>query len=229
MSIQTIACLFVAMLSLAPSNARATELGTVGLYEVLEITFAGHVLSAKDTPRGRSILRHLSARKGKGGTSGDVFKVRFCPTKAGMWTLDSVESSDEKLRGQKQGDARTATESKQAGFWLIDTDSAGSRWYKKSNGRRPYIFGNTHYSFLSGHREGGKPSNNDIAAAVCANSEYFNKLRFALHGDRYPDPRVKPYSTTRAVQLTPAIIRTGRIQSGFIARTRRYERPAKWI
>ncbi len=186
----------------------ADELGMIGLYEVHEIDFAGPTVSAKETPardiRFAVTFQHESGApqvkvhgfwdgNGKGGASGDMFKVRFCPTKSGKWTLANVESSHETLRGQKQGDTLAASESKRAGFWLIDRESAGSRWYKRSNGSHPYIFGNTHYSFLSGYREGGEPSGNDIAADVRANAAYFKKLRFALHGDRYPDPRVKPY------------------------------------
>ena len=49
------------------------------------------------------------------------------------------------------------------------------------------------YSFLSGSYVNNQSSGNDIKRDIQGNAEYFRKLRFALHGDRYPNPNVKPY------------------------------------
>ena len=76
---------------------------------------------------------------------------------------------------------------------MVDPDSPGRRWYRRSDGSHQYIIGNTHYSFLSGYRDGDRPSGNDIAQDVARNAEYFKKLRFGLHGDRYPHPTEKPF------------------------------------
>jgi hypothetical protein len=63
----------------------------------------------------------------------------------------------------------------------------------RSDGSHQHIFGNTHYSFLSGYYTDNKPSGNDIAADVAGNAKYFKKLRFSLYGDRYPNPDEKPF------------------------------------
>jgi hypothetical protein len=79
------------------------------------------------------------------------------------------------------------------GFWIVDNNSPGRRWYMRSDGSHRYIVGNTHYTFLSGYYTDNKPSGNDIAADVAGNAKYFNKLRFSLYGDRYPNPNEKPF------------------------------------
>jgi hypothetical protein len=196
------------VLALVPACRRQPqELVSAGVYSVVELSFEGPRQGPADAPA-RDIdfwvrFRHESGSPeykirgfwdgdGQGGSEGNVFKVRFCPTEVGRWNLAEVHSSSD-LAGQLQGDYVTATAPANPGFWLVDTESAGQRWYRRSDGSHPYIFGNTHYSFLSGYKQGGQPSGNDIAADVRGNAEYFRKLRFALHGDRYPDPKVKPY------------------------------------
>ena len=78
------------------------EVGGVPVYSVAEITFQGPPQTAKDSPA-RDVhlevaFRHESGSPelsvqgffdgdGQGGIEGDVFKVRFCPTQAGKWTL----------------------------------------------------------------------------------------------------------------------------------------------
>ncbi len=192
-----------------PGRAGAgAEVGAGGVYSVVELSFKGPPQKAADAPA-RDIdfwvrFRHESGSPeykvhgfpdgdGRGGLAGDLFKVRFCPTKAGRWELVEVHSNAKELAGQKKGDHVTATPSKHLGFWTVDAESPGRRWYRRSDGAHPYILGNTHYSFLSGYRDGDRPSGNDIAADIKANAQYFKKLRFGLQGDHYPHPTEKPF------------------------------------
>jgi hypothetical protein len=184
------------------------ELGKGGVYSVVELSFAGPEQGPKDVPA-RDIdffvrFRHESGSPehkihgfwdgdGKGGTSGNVFKIRFCPTKTGRWDLVKVYSNHTRLYEQKQGHYVTAMPSDHPGFWIVDKQSPRERWYRRSDGSHPYIFGNTHYSFLSGYEPGDKPSGNDIAEDIAGNADYFKKLRFTLYGDRYPNPKEKPF------------------------------------
>ncbi|MBN1417331.1 MAG: sulfatase-like hydrolase/transferase, partial [Planctomycetes bacterium] len=187
----------------------ATEpLESAGVFEVIELPFEGPRQGPADAPSRdiafRVVFRHESGAPeyavhgfwdgdGRGGVEGNVFKVRFCPTAPGRWILSEVRSSVRELDGQKQGRHVAAVASAHPGFWIPDADSPGGRWYRRSDGSHPYIVGNTHYSFLSGMRDGGRPSGNEIAKDIARNAEYFAKLRFTLHGDRYPHPRVKPF------------------------------------
>jgi arylsulfatase A-like enzyme len=122
----------------------------------------------------------------------DEFRIRFCPTRRGQWDIIAVRSNVGELEGQHVGDHVTAMPSGHHGFWIADEQSAGRRWYRRSDGSHQYVFGNTHYSFLSGMRDTG-PSGNDIAADLAANAEYFRKVRFSLCSDRYPHPTEKPF------------------------------------
>ncbi len=190
------------------SQAFGDEIARGGPYRVAEITFEGPMQGPKDAPA-RDIdfwvrWRHESGSPeykihgfwdgdGKGGTSGNVFKVRFCLTKQGCWDMVEVYSNAEKLNRQKQGYQITAVASNDPGFWIADPQSPGSRWYMRSDGSHQYIFGSTHYSFLSGYYIDNKPSGNDIASDIAGNAKYFKKLRFSLYGDRYPNPDEKPF------------------------------------
>ncbi len=183
------------------------ELASTSVYSVVEIPFEGPTQGPTDAPA-RELdfwvrIRHETGSPqykirgfwdgdGKGGTKGNVFKVRFCPTETGRWIVSEAHSVSGALSGQHRGDYITAVASDRPGFWELDNDSDG-RWYRRSNGAHSYIVGNTHYSFLSGYKKGGQPSGNDIAADVRANAEYFRKLRFSLLGDLYPNPDVKPF------------------------------------
>ncbi len=179
-----------------------------GVYSVIELSFRGPQQTTKDAPARDVELRvrfqHESGAPaytvhgfwdgdGKGGASGDVFKVRFCPTKPGRWKIVEVFSNEPGLLRQRQGEVIIAERSNSHGFWIVDQESAGSRWYKRSDGSRQYVIGNTQYSFLSGYREENKPSGVDIAADVANNAKCFKKLRFTFHGDRYQHPQEKPY------------------------------------
>lgn len=136
----------------------------VGLYSVHEVVFDGPTCDPTDAPA-RDIemvtrWRHedggpgLSVHgfrdgDGRGGASGNVFKVRSCPIKEGSWTLVETKSNAPELAGQKQGYRIECTASSHPGFWIVDTENAGGRWYQRSDGSHPYIYGNTMYSFLS--------------------------------------------------------------------------------
>jgi len=196
------------MLLMVSIPARGEELARGSRYSVVELTFVGPKQGPMDVPA-RDVdfwvrFRHESGSPevkiygfwdgdGKGGTSGNVFKVRLCPTKAGRWKLVEVYSNQQQLRGQKEGDYVIATASDHPGFWIVDKKSPGLRWYRRSDGSHPYIFGNTHYSFLSGYEYGNKPSGNNIAEDIASNAKYFKKLRFTPYGDRYPNPKEKPF------------------------------------
>jgi len=177
-------------------------------YSVVELSFRGPHQTARDGPA-RDIefwarFRHESGSPeyrvhgfwdgdGQGGVAGDVFKIRFTPTKLGRWTMVEVHASAAALNGQRQGETVMARASKNRGFWLVDEASAGRRWYRRSDGSHQYIVGNTLYSFLSGYNADGKPTGVPIAADVARNAEYFKKIRFSAIGDRYPHPEDKPF------------------------------------
>ncbi len=189
------------------ATARGAAENEVPLYTVYEMEFQGPRCQAADAPA-RDVefvttWRHESGQPryqihgfwdgdGQGHASGDVFKVRFCPTQTGTWTLVETRSSDSHLDGQLEGHTIRCTESKQPGFWIVDEEHADGRWYRRSDGSHPYIFGNTMYSFLSEYdREG--PTGGNVADDIRGNAQYFRKVRFSIMGDRYPHPEVKPF------------------------------------
>lgn len=179
----------------------AADLGTVSQYHVLQIEWRGPLQRPHDTPA-RDVqldvtFRHESGQErtvpgfwdgdGRGGREGDVFRVRFCPTLPGRWVVAVVASNRAELRGQRVGDSLQCVAGSHPGFWI-----AQGRWYRRSDGSWPMIVGNTHYAFLSRHGPDG-PRDTDPVQDIRANAEYYKKLRFSLTGDRYPDPRVKPF------------------------------------
>ncbi len=176
------------------------------LYGVREIRFKGSDYMATDNPVRDIVLlttwRYESGDpeikiygfydgNGEGKAGGNVFKTRFCPTKTGLWELIKVTSNDEKLDGQNEGLKIRCVDSENKGFWETDAKK-GNRWYKRSDGSHPYFIGNTFYSFLSEYIN-GKPTGGSIKKDVIGNSKYMNKLRFAVTGDIYPNPKVKPF------------------------------------
>ncbi len=196
------------LLALFVFNAQAERIGEGGVYSVIELSFTGPSLTPKDTPAKNIIfwseIQHESGSPtykihgfwdgdGKGGMSGNVFKIRFCPTKTGRWNIVKVFSNAIELMNQHEGDTIQANPSDHPGFWIPDSESPGKRWYQRSDGSHQYIYGNTHYSFLSGYEKGGVTSGNDIAEDIRGNAHYFKKLRFGLNGDYYPNPDVKPF------------------------------------
>ncbi|MGI6457908.1 MAG: DUF5060 domain-containing protein [bacterium] len=189
-------------------SASAGEAGSGRVYSVIDLTFTGPMQGPRDTPA-RDIIFHATFTHesgspeyqihgfwdgdGRGASQGNVFKIRFCPTKRGRWIISDVYSNEELLNDQKEDDYITARSNDHPGFWIVDEDSPDRRWYRRSDGSHHYIFGNTMYSFLSGSYVNNQSSGNDIKRDIQGNAEYFRKLRFALHGDRYPNPNVKPY------------------------------------
>lgn len=180
---------------------------SVPLYGMHEVVFEGPTLGPTDAPERDiqfvTLWRHESGQPvyrihgfwdgdGKGGSRGNVFVVRFCPTAMGGWTLVNTVSNCEELRGQKEGYQVTCVASNLPGFWMPDDEHTGGRWYRRSDGSHPYIFGNTMYSFLSEYDDKG-PSGGNIADDIRGNAEYFKKVRFSIMGDRYPHPKVKPF------------------------------------
>ncbi|MBI1388177.1 MAG: DUF5060 domain-containing protein [bacterium] len=190
------------------SSASPAELGRTAVYHVFEIHFSGPAMGPGDAPA-RDVelsarIRHESGSAeytlqgfwnsdGAGGMRGGRYAIRFCPTQPGRWTIVETASNQPELRGQHGGDDIVAEQSDHPGFWLVDSDTPGRRWYKRSDGSHPYIFGNTHYSFLSGYKYEGRLTGNDIKKDVEQNAAYFKKLRFTLFGDLYPNPYEKPF------------------------------------
>jgi hypothetical protein len=198
---------FLFLIIISPVVTRCDD---VPLYSVFELTFKGSEYSATDNPvRDIELKTEWQNSKtsktlrifgfydgdGKGGTAGNVFKVRFCPVQEGTWTLISVKSNDSKLDKQHVGLQINAIKSDNHGFWLPDTETPGTRWYRRSDGSHQYITGNTMYSFLSGYFE-GKPSGGNIKDDIIKNSQYFKKVRIGITGDRYPNPVSKPFLDT---------------------------------
>jgi len=210
------------LLTIIPADTSfAGVYGKVPLYDIHEITLSGPTYGPQDSSaRDVNLVtkwRHESGQpsyqiygfwdsNGKGGQSGNVFKVRFCPTKLGKWTLvkttwhghlgrvftgwKPVPQSE--LNGQKEGYSIVCVSSFRKGFWEVDEDDARGRWYKRSDGSHQYIFGNTMYSFLSEYDDKG-PTGGNIADDISRNSRYFKKVRFSITGDRYPHPEEKPF------------------------------------
>jgi hypothetical protein len=201
-------CSTAVIASFGARPADCAQIGRGTVYSIIELRFEGRPLGPADAPA-RDIdfwvlFRHESGSTeckvhgfwdggGNGGGRGGVFRVRFCPTKAGRWDLAEVVSNDPTLNAQMKGEHVTVSASDHPGLWIVDEASNGRRWYRRSDGSHPYIIGNTHYSFLSGYMKGDVPSNNDIAADIAGNAAYFKKLRFGISGDWYPHPQSKPF------------------------------------
>lgn len=192
----------ILLVSFLAAALQAADAPSAPCFHVVELTFHGESCTPRDTPA-RDVelavtFRHESGEpvqrvqgfwdgNGKGGASGDVFKVRFCPTREGAWKIVKVESNSSKLHGQREGETVRCTASKHPGLWIAD-----GRWYRRSDGSHPLILGNTHYTFLSRQNDRG-PVSSDPVEDIAANARYFKKLRFSLGGGRYVDPQRKPF------------------------------------
>lgn len=199
--------IFLVAFLLVCSQGNRLSAADIPIWSVYELSFYGKNYSATSNPvRDVELLtvwQHESSREvipvygfydgdGKGKASGNCFKVRFCPVKEGTWRLLHVYSNDKKLEHQYEGFRLEAIASTNPGFWEVDTESPGNRWYKRSNGSHPYITGNTMYSFLSEYYR-DKPTGCTIKEDIINNSLYFKKVRFAITADRYPHPVSKPF------------------------------------
>lgn len=173
----------------------------VAQFSIKEWTFTGPAQTTTDAPARDctfiTTFRHESGvvmtvhgffdGDGAGETVGTMFKVRFCPTLPGVWTLIETASNQPELQGEREGDSIECIASDSPGLWIAE-----GRWYARSDGSHPMIVGNTHYSFLSRQGADG-PLATDAATDIALQAEYFNKLRFSLTADRYPDPDLKPF------------------------------------
>jgi hypothetical protein len=192
----------LALLLVGAANcAAADDLGKVPHYHVLEVTFDGPEQGPPDTPA-RDVelavtFRHEAGAAievlgfwdggGQGRLRGSRFKVRFCPTQTGRWTIEQAASNRPELAGQRVGDILACVPSEHHGFWVAD-----GPWYRRTDGTHQFIVGNTHYTFLSRRNDRGAVET-DPVADVRANAKFYKKLRFALTACRYPDPDVKPF------------------------------------
>jgi len=183
----------------AAGYAATADAAKTPVYGVVEIAFDGPACTPKDRPAVDVELSVLFAHEngrdrvrvqgfwdgdGKGGSSGGVYKVRFCPTLPGTWTLAEVKSNQASLAGQKQGQAVLAEASSLHGFWVPGGE--GNRWFVRSDGSHQYIVGNTHYVMLS-RPNAQEATTESIRADVEANAPYFNKIRTTLKAFRPPN------------------------------------------
>jgi hypothetical protein len=214
----TLRIIFVCLLlsTFANSIVLAAEIGSTPVYSVIEISFTGPSYGPSQSPtkdvdfwvrfqhQGSATSYKIHGfwdGNGNGGTNGNVFKVRFCPTAAGTWTLAEVHSNRTELNGERQGDHVVATlPAANHGFWIVDTSSPGNRWYRRSDGSHQYIYGNTMYSFVSETYQDGKSNGSNVAKDVTGNAAYYNKLRFSPIGDLYPHPSDKPFFNSSGSQ-----------------------------
>ena len=178
---------------------------STGLYQPIELTFNGNPYSVQDNPvrdielitvwsngnKSYSIYGFYDG-DGQGGMEGNIFKVRFCPTQAGQWKLERVTSNDLQLNHQKEGLVVECTNSTNHGFWEVDPDSPGQRWFKRSDGTHQYFSGNTLYSYLSEYGNDG-PTGGNVKDDTKGSADYFNKVRFSISGDIFPNPVEKPF------------------------------------
>ena len=184
-----------------------SQIPEIERYHPYEIIFQGSHYLITDNPvrdiELTTLWRHESSSashlihgffdgNGNGQAEGNIFKVRFAPTQPGKWILEQTNSNDPKLQNQLEGHTISCIPSKHPGFWMVDLQSAGKRWYQRSDGTHPYITGNTMYTFLSEYGKEG-PNGSNIARDIKENASYFKKLRFALTGDLFPHPSDKPF------------------------------------
>ncbi len=165
----------------------------IPLYGVFELKFKGPFQTAADRPA-KDIefftqWEHEDKQEcykiygfwdgdGRGGNKGDVFKVRFSPTRVGRWHLVNTHSNIPLLNHQSEKTVVNCIPSKHPGFWI-----PSGRWFKRSNGTFKYFHGNTHYDFLS------LLSTREILSDIRKNARYYAKLRFCLMSFRQENKR----------------------------------------
>jgi len=188
-----------AIVSLSVPGA-ASDAGPVARFDVVELRFAGpevDVDAAADIELSVALRHDASGMvvtvpgffdgDGDGGALGRVFAVRFAPDRVGRWTIAETRANQRELAGQRIGDGFECVASEHPGRWVADGPT-----YRRSDGSRPWIAGNTHYTFLSRRDDRGEIVG-DPLDDVRANARFYKKLRFSLFGDRYPDPELKPF------------------------------------
>lgn len=187
-------CLIVLIIS-------TKSVGAVLPFSVIELDFTGPVQGPTDAPSldidfwadfahesGETLRIHgFWDGDGAGGVEGNVFRIRFCPSLPGTWTITDVFSNTPELNDLREGETFEVEESGGPGFWLVDEESH-CRWFKRSDGSYPYIIGNTHYDFL-GAPNGKEASRESIEFDISQNATYFNKLRFCVRGLRSENTR----------------------------------------
>jgi len=185
----------------------STAQDSVPQYHIFELSFTGTNHTLNDNPLRdielRTIWRHETGEPlyhiygfwdgdGNDGSYGDIYKVRFYPTRTGMWELVEVISNDPELLDQNVGLEIECIPSGHPGFWIVDRESANGHWYKRSDGSHPYFIGNTFYSFVSEYFIDG-PNGSNIEKDIRECGKYYNKIRFAITGDIYPHPVEEPF------------------------------------
>lgn len=192
-----------------PRPAPANPPLNIATHTVYEVVFTGPAQTPADTPA-RDITLDVTFTPapgvaataltlpgfwdgdGQGGTTGNVFRVRFRPTAPGLWTLTRTASNHPALSGQHEGLALTALPSTHPGPWSPDP-ATGGRWYHRADGSHPYIIGNTLYDFVSEHAKDGTPNGATIEQDVATTARYFNKLRFTVVNDLYAHPTIRTF------------------------------------
>ncbi|MBD3420145.1 MAG: DUF5060 domain-containing protein [Chitinivibrionales bacterium] len=106
-----------------------------------------------------------------GQVIGSVFKVRFCPTKLGKWTLTKTVSNEAGLNNKQVGEIvncipRRFYSPVRHGFWIAD-----GRYFTRSDGTRQYIIGTSQL------RVAGEAH---AVQSVRLAGEYFNKYRMYI-------------------------------------------------
>ncbi|OIP81251.1 MAG: hypothetical protein AUK44_10350 [Porphyromonadaceae bacterium CG2_30_38_12] len=190
--------LFVFFLCISMHYLHAAEISVSPIYTVSEIAFNGPSQTQNDANLDFWVIfTHESGSPsikiwgffdgdGAGNNTGNVFKVRFCPTKSGKWTITDTYSNNATLNNQKEGDYVTGEASTNHGFWEVDKANGGGRWYKRNDGSHQFIAGNTMYSVLKYRDLTG------IISDMNGNADYYKKLRFMIDGEEGylggPDP-----------------------------------------
>ena len=134
---------FALLVMIAAGTAAAQP--QVPRYGIHEVIFEGPTCSPTDapardivlttqwqhTPSGTSYTIHgFWDADGRGGATGNIFKVRLCPTQQGPWKLVTTSSNRPKLNRQKEGLEIICTPSDHPGFWEVDHTLTASRWYR---------------------------------------------------------------------------------------------------
>ncbi len=97
---------------------------------------------------------------------GNKFKMRFCPTETGIWTLSDVSSG---FFSQHDNHKINCIPSSHHGFWIPK-----DIWFRRSDGTAQYFIGNTHYEFLK------RRNSSQIEADFNNQKDYFKKIRMSV-------------------------------------------------